>query len=102
MTIPTMHFARLVPLFTCTLLVVMGSPLWAKTKIASPFSDNMVLQREKPVPVWGWSDPGGAVTVTFAGQKHATKADAQGKWMVRLQPLKASAEPAELTVVGSE
>ncbi|MBF9221195.1 sialate O-acetylesterase [Hymenobacter sp. BT662] len=61
----------------------------------------MVLQREKPVPIWGTAAPGEAVTVQFAGQRASTKADAAGKWQVLLKPLKASATPAELVISGS-
>ena len=38
----------------------------AKVTTATPFADNMVLQRERPVPVWGKADPGETVTVQFA------------------------------------
>ena len=63
-------------------------------ELGSPFRDNAILQREKDVPVWGWSKPGTSVTVEFAGQKESAKAGADGKWMLKLKPLKASAEPA--------
>lgn len=62
------------------------------------FADHMVLQRDVPAPVWGWAATGAVVDVTFAGQeKHAT-ADASGRWMVRLDPLPASAVPTTMTV----
>ncbi len=48
------------------------------------------------VPVWGWANPGEAVTVEFAGQKKTEKADANGQWLVKLDPMAASAEPREL------
>ncbi len=48
------------------------------------FSDNMVLQRNSPIPVWGWSRANEKVTVQFHNQKRITKADQSGKWMVRL------------------
>ncbi len=67
-------------------------------ELGAPFADNAILQRELPVPVWGWSKPGTTVTVEFAGQKETAKAGADGKWMLKLKPLKASAEPAELVV----
>ncbi|MFM7182130.1 MAG: hypothetical protein ACKO2G_11790 [Verrucomicrobiales bacterium] len=67
-------------------------------ELGSPFRDNAVLQREMPLPVWGWSKPGASVTVEFAGQKESAKADADGKWMLKLKPLQASAEPAEMIV----
>ena len=39
----------------------------AKVATATPFADNMVLQRGRAVPVWGTADAGEAVTVLFAG-----------------------------------
>ncbi len=53
------------------------------------------------VPVWGWSKPGDTVTVEFAGQKRSAKADKAGKWTVWLDPLKASAEPREMTIASA-
>ncbi|NBS04458.1 MAG: sialate O-acetylesterase, partial [Verrucomicrobia bacterium] len=45
----------------------------ADFKLSAIFSDHMVLQREKPVAVWGWADAGESVTVAFGGQsKSAT------------------------------
>ena len=38
-------------------------------ELGTPFADNAILQRQMPVPVWGWSKPGTKVTVEFAGQK---------------------------------
>jgi sialate O-acetylesterase len=58
------------------------------------------LQQGKPVPVWGWADPGAKVTVEFAGQKKTATAGVDGKWMVKLDPLPASAEPRELKIGG--
>ena len=71
-------------------------------ELGSPFMDNAVLQREMDLPVWGCSKPGTTVTVEFAGQKESARAGADGKWMIRLKPLKASAEPAEMLVSDSE
>jgi sialate O-acetylesterase len=74
-----------------------------RTQLTLPklFSDNMVLQRDRPVPVWGWAPSGEKVTVEFAGQTKTATADTEGKWTVTLDPLKASKEPADLTVTGS-
>jgi sialate O-acetylesterase len=80
-----------------TLLLI--APLHAADlKLAALFSDHMVIQREKPVPVWGWADAGENITVEFAGQKKNATADANGKWLVKLDPLTASAESRTLTV----
>ena len=59
-------------------------------QLAAPFADNMILQRECAVPVWGSDVPGSEVTVEFAGQVKAAKADDKGDWMLRLDPLEAS------------
>ena len=65
------------------------------------FADRMVLQRDVAAPVWGWAQPGEKVTVEFAAQKKAATADVAGKWIVKLDPLSASAEPRTLAVSGS-
>lgn len=85
------------------LLVALVSPSRAETvKLDTLFSDHMVIQREQPVPVWGWAKPGVQVTVNFAGQKKTAQADAKGKWLVRLDPLPASAEGRELIVQSTD
>lgn len=67
-------------------------------ELGAPFRDNAVLQREMKLPVWGWSNPGTKVTVEFAGQKKSATTDKNGKWMLELDPLKASFEPATMTI----
>ena len=67
-------------------------------ELAVPFTDNMILQRGAKVPVWGWTNPGAKVTVEFAGQRKTGKADKDGEWMIKLDPLVASAEERELKV----
>lgn len=86
------------------LLLVLGfTPLFAADlRLGSPFSDHMVLQCEKPVAVWGWADAGEAVTVTFGGQTKTAVADADGKWSLKLDALKASAESCTFTVSGKD
>ena len=70
----------------------------AALELSAVFSDNAVLQRDMPVPVWGWDEPGAEVTVEFAAQKVTVTANQDGKWMATLRPLKMSKEPQELTV----
>ncbi len=62
------------------------------------FSDNAVLQRDQPVKVWGWSDPGQGVSVSIAGQNVAGKAGADGRWEVTLQPLAVSPHSLRMVV----
>ncbi len=68
--------------------------------IANVFQSNMVLQRDKPLNVWGWAEPGEEVVVAFAGQQARTTAAADRSWEVTLQPIPANACPRVLTVKG--
>ena len=79
-------------------LLGVAAPAQAELRLARVFSDNMVLQRGRRAPVWGWADPGAKVTVTFAGQTKRARADTTGRWMVKLGRMSASAEPRELSV----
>ena len=73
----------------------------AEVKLASPFADGMVLQRERKVPVWGWADAGEKITVEFAGRKHETIAGGDGRWRVDLSSMDASKEGRTLKVVSA-
>jgi sialate O-acetylesterase len=73
-----------------------------KLKLAAPFTNNMILQRQTQAPVWGWSKPGARVTVEFAGQKKSATAGKDGKWMLKLDALEASFEPREMVVSDNE
>lgn len=68
---------------------------------ASVFTDNMVLQRDRPVTVWGTAVPEEAVTVEFAGQLKTATADTNGRWHVVLDPLVASKEPRDFKLRGA-
>jgi sialate O-acetylesterase len=76
------------------------SQLRAEVRVPAVFGNHMVLQREMAVPVWGWADPGEDITVTFRDQTKTAKADASGKWMLRLDPLQVG-EPGQLTIKGT-
>ncbi|MCX6926168.1 MAG: hypothetical protein NT154_23615, partial [Verrucomicrobia bacterium] len=71
----------------------------ADVRLPKIFTDNMMLQRDQPVRVWGWADAGEAVTVTLAGNTAATNADKNGQWSIELPAIKAG-ENLELTVRG--
>ncbi len=68
-----------------------------KLRVAGLFADHMVLQRDKPLPVWGWATPGAQVTVTARAQSVTATAGPKGKWSARLAPL-AAGDPFTLTV----
>jgi sialate O-acetylesterase len=70
----------------------------AEVKPAPLFQDGAVLQREKPVPVWGRADAGKKVTVSFGGQTKTTTADGAGRWQVSLDALSATAESRTMSI----
>ncbi len=72
----------------------------ADVTLAPLFQDHAVLQRDQPLPVWGHATPGEHVSVTFHDQTVGATAAADGRWMVYLAAVPASAEPAELVVTG--
>ena len=72
----------------------------AAVTLGTPFSDGMVLQRGRNVPVWGWAEAGEKVTVTFAGQTRTATAAADGRWRVDLAPMEASKESRTLEANG--
>lgn len=93
--------SRLRTLHLAAILLLPAAPLQATVAFHPLFTDHAVLQCDRPIPVWGSAAPREAVHVTFAGQRHATAADATGRWRVTLDPLEASDEPRELVATGS-
>lgn len=62
--------------------------LQAQLRIAKPFGNHMVLQRNKPLPVWGWSAKNDNIEVIFNQYALHAKSDANGKWMVQFPAMK--------------
>ena len=79
--------------------VVLGlTSAFGELKLATPFTDGVILQRQMNVPVWGTADAGATVAVSFAGQTVSAVADASGAWKAVLAPLAASKEPWVMSV----
>ena len=78
-------------------LLIQGTD--SSLRLSRIFADDMVLQANAPLPVWGWAEPGNTVTVEFAGQTKTGVATAGGKWQVILDPMPASFEPRSMTVI---
>ncbi len=74
--------------------------LWADVKLPSVIGDHTVLQQGKPIPVWGWADPGEKVTIRMSGQERNTRAHDDGRWQVVFPPLQPGNEPLEMSVRG--
>ncbi len=91
------HCTGLMVLSAAWVLVVASPFAMADAKLPAVIGDNMVLQREMAVPIWGKADPGEKVTVSLGSQRVRAKADEQGRWMVKLAPLEAGG-PLEMHV----
>jgi sialate O-acetylesterase len=75
-------------------------PASADVKLPAIFGENMVLQQNMPIKVWGWAAADEKVSVKLADKEQATQADKNGDWAVSFDPLKAGGEAVELTVTG--
>ena len=84
-------------------LIFLFFPLFlnAQLRVAKVFSDNMVLQRDKAIPVWGWANAGETITVTFNEQGKKTTASEDGAWKVELEALSAGG-PFEMKIKDSK
>jgi len=74
---------------------------YAEVILPKVLGNNMVLQRDKPVPIWGTASAGEAITVKFSDQTKKTTADAAGNWQIMLDPMAASATPRILEINGT-
>lgn len=71
----------------------------AQVRLPRLVRDSMVLQRDQPLPIWGWASPGERVTITHQGKKYTGKTDASGSWKVMLPPMPAGG-PYNMTIAG--
>jgi sialate O-acetylesterase len=79
---------------------LFGFLLHAQVRPANIFDNNMVLQRDKPVKIWGMADPREEVKIEFGGQVKTTVANQQGEWFTFLDAMSANAQPADMKVSG--
>ena len=71
----------------------------AELRLPAVIGSNMVLQRDKPIPIWGWAAAGDEVAVTLGAGGKKIKAGEDDKWTVKLDALPAGG-PHELKVKG--
>ncbi|MBS1665928.1 MAG: hypothetical protein JST58_00985 [Bacteroidetes bacterium] len=84
----------LLPLFFLSI-----SNVFANVRLPKIFSDGMVLQRNQPIPIWGWANAKEKITVQFDQQTQTVRAGKDGKWMLKLDP-EAAGGPFSLTING--
>lgn len=81
-------------------LTSVASQVGADVKLPNVISSNMVLQRDRPLPIWGWADPQEEVTVRLDDKTASAKADAQGCWKVVFPAVKADGKAHRMTFSG--
>lgn len=92
------HVALIVSIVSCT---VASNTTYADVTVPAVFGDNMVIQRELPIKVWGWAEPNESVTVSINGVTASDQADQGGKWNVTVAPQPAASEPIEFWIKGN-
>ncbi|TDB68874.1 sialate O-acetylesterase [Arundinibacter roseus] len=83
--------------FLVGFLVLLSTLAQAQLRVARIFGDHMVLQRNKPIEIWGWASKGDKVELTLNQQKVTTQAAADGKWKAQLPAMPAGG-PYELSI----
>ena len=83
-------------------VVQAGEPKASRFQLHNLFQPKMVLQRDKPVVVWGWGETGARVTVALAGESAETTVGGDGSWKVTLPAMPANATAQILTVSSGE
>jgi sialate O-acetylesterase len=83
------------------LLAVSAHEARAEVRLANVFSEHMVLQRDRPLNLWGQATPGQTLSVELAGRKASTRVGADGRWRVQLAALPAGG-PHRLLVRGDQ
>lgn len=84
----------------CCFLCFQDCPVRADVSLSALFTDHAVLQRDKPLPIWGWADPGEKIQLTLGKESGEQIAGPDGKWTITLKPQPVSKEPLTLTVRG--
>jgi len=94
--------AALTALLTSVFLSVFAAHAAAATSLTLPpiFANEMILQRDQPVNVWGKSFAGDTITVSFGGASVQTTVEVED-WSVQLPAMPANANGQTLTVAGS-
>lgn len=77
-----------------------GQTAFADVRLPQFMNSHMVLQRDLPIPLWGWADPGESVTATLGTDTATAKANEKGEWRLTFPARSASRDPLKLTVSG--
>ena len=88
---------RFLPL--ALLCIALSADLRADVRVPALFGNHMVVQRDRPIHVWGWAAPGETVSVAFRGEAAVATASPEGRWSIYLEPAEAGG-PYDLAING--
>ena len=83
------------------ILALLAATAQAEVRLSEVFGEHMVLQRDRPLRLWGQATPGQSLTVTLGGREATTRVGEDGRWRVQLAPLPAGG-PHRLQVKGDQ
>ncbi len=87
---------RMIACVTWLAAIAIATAASAELRPADVFQDGMVLQRDRPIPVWGAAASRASVTVALGGQRVTARADEHGRWRAELPARAASHDPVPL------
>jgi sialate O-acetylesterase len=85
---------------TLTVLILLSSASYSQVKLPAIIRDSMILQRDVKLNIWGWASKNEKVNIKFNGKSYKVTTGADGKWLVRLSPMKAGG-PYAMEIKGS-
>ena len=85
---------------TLTVLILLSSASYSQVKLPAIIRDSMILQRDVKLNIWGWASKNEKVNIKFNGKSYKITTGADGKWLVRLSPMKAGG-PYAMEIKGS-
>ena len=96
---------KLLTLLWLAVAVVVAVPPFAAgqgdgLRLSRLFADHMVVQRDRPITVWGWAHPGATITVEFRGKRSSTRASESGDWRLAM-PASRPGGPYTLSISSS-
>jgi len=83
------------------LWITASGNLFAEVALPKIIGNNMVLQRNKPLTIWGYAAKGEKVTVQFGSQIKDALTDTSGHWKVVLDPMQASDKPEQMIITAT-
>ncbi len=88
--------------YLCLAVVLISISLGAEIKLPSILGNNMVIQKDQPINIWGQAEPEEQITVQLDGEMASVSADENGLWDVTLNPREAKGQSLQMTISGTK